>query len=293
VVTPRSPSPGGDWGAADDPPALLARYGGAVTELLPWLFLSGAAPAADAAALRARRVVVVVNLAGEVVDNPPPSRGGPAYLTFALRDGNFEDIFCLFPAVCAAVEAARRAGGAALLHCWQGVSRSASCAIAYMMWAGCAPHAAAYDYVRAARPIVSPNVGFTCQLAEWGAHLGALFGRGARRPRPGPLLLHLRRLAPGCSRAGALLGAPAGDDGGGAPPVPLTHALTVCRRGEDRALLRASRDAAAAQGPLPEGEALLVVAWAAAAAVAPGGAAAAAAEELAQRRVGAGHEVRR
>ena len=254
-LSARPPSTGMD---EEDLAALLARYGGEVTELLPWLLLSGAAPATDVATLRARRVSVVVNLAGEVVANapPPPEGGGPAHLTFSLRDGNFEDIFSLFPLVCTAVEAARAAGGVALLHCWQGVSRSASCAIAYVMWAGGLPYAAAYDFVRRCRPIVSPNPGFTCQLVEWGAHLGALFGCAApARPRPPPLLLRLRRLAAGCSRAGALLGAPVGAGS------PLTHALGLCRREEDRALLRAGRDAAAAQAPLEAGEALLAVTW--------------------------------
>jgi endonuclease/exonuclease/phosphatase family metal-dependent hydrolase len=201
---------------------------------------------------------VVVNLAGEVVSNAPSPAGGggPSHLTFSLRDGNGEDIFCLFPRVCAAVEAARAAGGVALLHCWQGVSRSASCAIAYLMWAGGCPYLDAYDFVRARRPIVSPNAGFTCQLVEWGAFLGGVFARGRPRPRPGPLLLRLRRLADGCSAEGALLGVP-----GDAGAAPVAHALTVCRREEDRALLRAGAATAASQAPLSPGEALLCAAW--------------------------------
>ena len=60
-------------------------------------------------------------------------------------------------------QSARSSGGRVLLHCSQGVSRSASLAIAYLMW----KRGGAFDEVLAAvkaiRGVANPNIGFTCQ----------------------------------------------------------------------------------------------------------------------------------
>lgn len=166
--------------------ALLLATHAQPSAILPWLFVAGAAAAADGAALALLGVGLVVNCAGEVVDNafeaaPLASGARVSYVTLRLRDGPFEDIASLFPLVCAAVEAARRAGAATLLHCHQGVSRSASFAIAYVMWAGHGvPLAFAHAIVRARRPIISPNAGFLCQLVEWGELIGMCARAGAR-----------------------------------------------------------------------------------------------------------------
>jgi hypothetical protein len=162
------------------PAALLALHGALPSRVLPWLFISGAAVAADAAAVRALGVGLIINCAGEVVENALEG-AGPAYVTLRLRDGPFEDVGALFPLVVGAIERARRAGAATLVHCHQGVSRSATMAIAYVQWAGGGiPHAYAYAVVRARRPIVSPNAGFTCQLVEWGDFLAGASRAGRR-----------------------------------------------------------------------------------------------------------------
>ncbi|KAK9802036.1 hypothetical protein WJX73_004821, partial [Symbiochloris irregularis] len=69
---------------------------------------------------------------------------------------------------------ALKEGGRVLVHCSQGVSRSASFAIAHVLWrtgdsSGTPKQAldAAIAAVKAAREVTNPNVGFYCQLLDW------------------------------------------------------------------------------------------------------------------------------
>ena len=54
-----------------------------------------------------------------------------------------------------------------MIHCVQGVSRSCTFAIAYLIWCYGISYSESYDIIRQARPIASPNTGFICQLLEW------------------------------------------------------------------------------------------------------------------------------
>jgi protein-tyrosine phosphatase len=57
-----------------------------------------------------------------------------------------------------------------LIHCAQGISRSAAIAIAYIMWKQKISYQAAYEQVLAIRPIIQPNEGFIKQLKQWHAN---------------------------------------------------------------------------------------------------------------------------
>ena len=50
-----------------------------------------------------------------------------------------------------------------LVHCSQGVSRSAALAIAFLMWQSQRPYEQVFAEVKAIRGIANPNIGFTCQ----------------------------------------------------------------------------------------------------------------------------------
>ncbi len=58
-------------------------------------------------------------------------------------------------------------GGAVLVHCYAGVSRSASCVIAFLMQECGLTFLEAMTYVRKKRPIVFPNFGFQRQLMDF------------------------------------------------------------------------------------------------------------------------------
>lgn len=49
------------------------------------------------------------------------------------------------------------------VHCSQGVSRSASCVIAYLMHKLQLPYDAVFKQVKQARGVTNPNIGFICQ----------------------------------------------------------------------------------------------------------------------------------
>lgn len=55
-----------------------------------------------------------------------------------------------------------------LVHCAQGVSRSASILIGYLMSREQLSYEAALAELQAVRPQVQPNAGFALQLQEWG-----------------------------------------------------------------------------------------------------------------------------
>ena len=62
-------------------------------------------------------------------------------------------------------------GGRVLVHCFAGVSRSASTVIAYFMATRKMTFAEAFNYVKKKRPIIFPNFGFQKQLVEYEALL--------------------------------------------------------------------------------------------------------------------------
>lgn len=74
------------------------------------------------------------------------------------------------------IAGARACGGAVLVHCYAGQSRSAALVIAYLMQAQGLGLMEAWALTRAARPCAQPNSGFLRQLALYGKRLAAAGG---------------------------------------------------------------------------------------------------------------------
>ncbi len=85
--------------------------------ILPWLFVSGEGPAQDLVALAARGVTVIVNAAAASAGCVASGGGGIARLNIPLVDAPTQELAGWFHAVIAAIEGARAAHGAALVHC--------------------------------------------------------------------------------------------------------------------------------------------------------------------------------
>lgn len=84
-----------------------------------------------------------------------------------------EDGACYY-SVCVCAESVRESGGKVLIHCRAGISRSATVCIAYLMYAGRLTLDHAHDYLKRCRPLISPNLNFMRQLAEFESHLLAV-----------------------------------------------------------------------------------------------------------------------
>ena len=51
-----------------------------------------------------------------------------------------------------------------LVHCSQGVSRSVTLVVAYLMWKLGKTYYEVFETVKAVRGVASPNIGFSCQV---------------------------------------------------------------------------------------------------------------------------------
>lgn len=75
-----------------------------------------------------------------------------------------QDLLTHFDATHAWIAEALSNGGNVLVHCYAGISRSASIVIAYIMKELNLDFDSAYNLVLRARPVISPNEGFEKQL---------------------------------------------------------------------------------------------------------------------------------
>lgn len=89
------------------------------------------------------------------------------YLQLPVRDVPEQDIIKCFPKAFAFIDSALDSGGAVLVHCQAGVSRSATVVIGYCMWKDKMSAEAATKEVMRARSVIWPNPGFKCQLREF------------------------------------------------------------------------------------------------------------------------------
>jgi dual specificity phosphatase 12 len=90
--------------------------------------------------------------------------GNRPWIWIPMDDDEDGDIIRFFSASNTAIEFALAAGKEVLIHCAAGVSRSATLAIAYLMWKQDIDHKAAHKLVVAKRPFINPNDAFCAQL---------------------------------------------------------------------------------------------------------------------------------
>ena len=90
-----------------------------------------------------------------------------AYMTVPVDDRPNVNIRDYFHDAFAFIDEARNGGGAVLVHCFQGKSRSVAFVTAYVMCMARASFLEALDAVRRARPNAEPNPGFCIQLRKF------------------------------------------------------------------------------------------------------------------------------
>lgn len=151
------------------------------------VYLGGDAVARDRDILKQNGITHVLNCVGFVC--PEYFKDDFVYRTLWLQDSPSEDITSILYDVFDYFEDVREKNGRVFVHCCQGVSRSTSLVIAYLMWREGQSFDDAFQYVKAARGIADPNMGFACQLLQCQKRVHAF-------PLSPSSLLRMYRVAP-------------------------------------------------------------------------------------------------
>ncbi|KAI5057424.1 hypothetical protein GOP47_0027439 [Adiantum capillus-veneris] len=128
------------------------------------IYLGSDAVARDREVLHANGITHILNCVGFVC--PEYFKADFVYKTLWLQDSPCEDIISLLYDVFDYFEEVREQGDRVFVHCCQGVSRSTTLVIAYVMWKEHKSFEEAFQDVKAARGVANPNMGFACQLLQ-------------------------------------------------------------------------------------------------------------------------------
>lgn len=109
----------------------------------------------------------VINVAGEIGKTPYAER----YISIPCSDDNF-NIGQYFHQTFNLIDRELKAGRNVLVHCYAGISRSATIVIAYLMKKKRWTMYRAINFVRSRRLIINPNIFFIYQLQDYQLTLG-------------------------------------------------------------------------------------------------------------------------
>lgn len=82
-----------------------------------------------------------------------------------------ENIECVFYDAIEFFEEAKRKNGRVFVHCVQGISRSCTIIMAYLMKVQGVNWEKGFEFMRSKRPIVNPNMSFIAQLVTFNKRL--------------------------------------------------------------------------------------------------------------------------
>jgi len=146
--------------------AKLDYYSKICSEIIPGLLYVGSdLVARNYDELKSKGITHVVNCAGDRCLNYFPDKF--TYLTYYLKDSKTENIECLFYEVIEFIESVKKQGGRTFIHCIQGVSRSVTMCLSYLMFKEKITFEEGCSRVRDLRGVSNPNMGFTVQLLQW------------------------------------------------------------------------------------------------------------------------------
>lgn len=138
-----------------------------MSEVIPRLYISGVNPAKNEQWLREHGVTHIVNTAHELPNYFP---GKFYYLSLKLHDKPDEDIqHALEPSRRFITDALANPNNVVLVHCFMGMSRSASIVTYYLMSRLVGPRESCLYYalwqLRSKHSLANPNRGYMLQLA--------------------------------------------------------------------------------------------------------------------------------
>ncbi|VDB95559.1 unnamed protein product [Peniophora sp. CBMAI 1063] len=130
------------------------------------LYLGSLSAVMDSANLRQHHIAVLVQVL-DVPWLPPLEQEGYECYRMDVLDIESHDLKPHLEGAVERIDAALKRGKNVLVHCQQGISRSASIVIAYLMRKRGMTFDAALAYVRSRRACIKPNSGFVRCLQEW------------------------------------------------------------------------------------------------------------------------------
>uniref|UniRef100_H2ZR70 Dual specificity protein phosphatase 15 n=1 Tax=Ciona savignyi TaxID=51511 RepID=H2ZR70_CIOSA len=139
------------------------KMGNGMNKILPGLFIGNFRDAENIEQLQRNNITHILS----IYDNPRPIFKDKIYLCIKASDTPDQDLSPFFEECADFIHQARLKGGAVLVHCLAGVSRSVTVSIAYIT--------SVTDYswrdtlcaVRQSRLVANPNSGFQRQLQEF------------------------------------------------------------------------------------------------------------------------------
>ncbi|VDM37130.1 unnamed protein product [Toxocara canis] len=141
-------------------PKVIARDSSAISEIRPYLHLSGIAPLTPN---NLKPFTCIINCVAGL------RHIAPSHLTvlhIPIEDDERTDLSPYWQLVFQTIDEQKRLGGKVLIFCGMGISRSASFVVAYLMCIEKMSLYDAYKHVQRVRNIICPNVGFFKQMIE-------------------------------------------------------------------------------------------------------------------------------
>lgn len=134
-----------------------------VDQILPGLYLTSGGKAADRNVIDQYAITGIVNVTNQPMGDPNYFDGELPYHNIAIPD-NGEPIITEYLPEYVNFVSTHLASGNVLVHCWAGISRSATFVIAYLMVRENMSFDNAFQLVKSKREKINPKPGFIKQL---------------------------------------------------------------------------------------------------------------------------------
>ncbi|XP_076030511.1 dual specificity protein phosphatase 22-like isoform X2 [Oratosquilla oratoria] len=139
--------------------------GNGMNKVLPGLYVGNFRDSKDPEQLKYHKITHILS----IHDNARklPCNRDKEYLCIIASDSPGQNLTQYFPICNDFIHTARLNGGAVLIHCLAGMSRSVTVAVVYVMCVTSLSWRDALKAVRGARNVANPNVGFLKQLQDY------------------------------------------------------------------------------------------------------------------------------
>lgn len=152
------------------------------SEIIPgFMYLGGYTVAENKEQLTSHGITHVLNCAGDYCQNR--FEEDLFYKTYFLKDAKPENIEAVFYETIEFIQKVKEENGKVYVHCVQGVSRSATIVLAYLIFTEKMSYQDAFNLVKDKRGIISPNLGFMVQLMMFHQRIHEDYSKSPIQPK--------------------------------------------------------------------------------------------------------------